>query len=148
MRVLLDTNILARQSQPDHALHSPTVQALERLHSDGNELRVVPQVLYEYWAVATRPVSERGLGLTIEQASLRVAGFRQLFPLLRDERRVYEASEQLVQANRVHGKTSHDARLVAAMQRHGLTHILTFNRADFERHPGITVLEPQRVVSV
>lgn len=37
------------------------------------------------------------------------------------------------------GKNAHDARLVAAMVRHGLTHILTFNAQDFSRYRGITI---------
>ena len=36
----------------------------------------------------------------------------------------------------------HDARLVALMQVHGITHILTLNRADFARYPGIVPIDP------
>jgi hypothetical protein len=39
----------------------------------------------------------------------------------------------------------HDARLVAVMRVHGLTHVLTFNPTDFTRYPGITVVRPQDV---
>jgi hypothetical protein len=38
----------------------------------------------------------------------------------------------------VQGVQGHDARLVAWMQSHGLTHVLTLNAADFARYPGIT----------
>jgi predicted nucleic acid-binding protein len=145
MRVLVDTNILARHSQPDHELHGFAVSALERLRSDGHELRLVPQILYEYWAVATRPAPENGLGLTVEEAYERLEGFKRFFPLLRDERRIYELWEILVRSHRVYGKPTHDARLVAAMQRHGLTHVLTFNAEDFKRYPDIQILEPQTV---
>jgi hypothetical protein len=40
------------------------------------------------------------------------------------------------------GKNAHDARLVAAMRVHGLTHLLTFNAQDFRRYPGINVVTP------
>lgn len=146
MRVLVDTNILARHCQPDHELHPLTVKALESLTTAGNELRLVPQVLYELWAVATRPTKENGLGLSAEEIYLRILGFKRFFPLLRDERRVYESWETIVLSYSVQGKPSHDARLVAAMHRHGLTHILTFNGADFKRYPGIDVLDPAGVV--
>jgi hypothetical protein len=33
------------------------------------------------------------------------------------------------------------------MQRHGLTHILTFNVDDFTRYPSISVLDPQKIVA-
>jgi hypothetical protein len=44
--------------------------------------------------------------------------------------------------NQVTGKSGHDARLVAAMVVHGLTHLLTFNTSHFARYSGITVLDP------
>jgi hypothetical protein len=37
----------------------------------------------------------------------------------------------------------HDARLVAAMEVQGISHILTFNVTDFVRYPDITVVHPQ-----
>ena len=147
MRVLVDSNILARHSQPDHVLHPIAVEALERLRLAGDELRVVPQVLYEYWAVATRPALQNGLALTTVETHGRLEGFKRFFPLLRDERRIYEPWELLVRSHRVQGKSTHDARLVAAMQRHGPTHILTFNVDDFQRYPGIQVLDPQKVAN-
>jgi predicted nucleic acid-binding protein len=47
----------------------------------------------------------------------------------------------------VKGKNAHDARLVAAMQRHGLTRLLTFNKPDFMRFPGINVYSPAEVLA-
>ena len=43
----------------------------------------------------------------------------------------------------VKGKQVHDARLVAAMLRHNISHLLTFNAAD-TRYAEISVVEPQR----
>ena len=45
---------------------------------------------------------------------------------------------------RVSGVQVHDARLVAAMLAHGVTHILTFNTADFARYApeGIVAVAP------
>src|SRR3954471_6267808 len=51
----------------------------------------------------------------------------------------YGVWEQLVTGTPVVGKNGHDARLVAAMTVHGLTHLLTFNAQDFRQFPGITV---------
>lgn len=48
---------------------------------------------------------------------------------------------------KVVGKTAHDARLVAAMHAHGLTHLLTFNEPDFRRYAGIIVLTPAGVLA-
>lgn len=61
MSVGLDTNILTRAAQPNHPLHSDTLNSLERLRRQGEDLIVVPQNLYEFWVVATRPIAANGL---------------------------------------------------------------------------------------
>jgi len=48
---------------------------------------------------------------------------------------------------RVVGKTTHDARLVAAMKVHGLNSIPTFDTGDFKRYPGIEVVHPADVAA-
>ena len=53
--------------------------------------------------------------------------------------------EQLVVKHQVLGKQVHDTRLIAAMHVHGITHLLTFNTADFKRYDGITVVNPSSV---
>ena len=55
--------------------------------------------------------------------------------------------ERIVSQHQVSGKQVHDARLVAAMMSHRVTHILTFNTADFTRYTEITVVQPQSLTS-
>jgi predicted nucleic acid-binding protein len=147
MRILIDTNLLARHSQPDHALSSVAEQAFAGLFSEGHSLFIVPQVLYEYWSVATRPGGEYGLGLSTDDVRGRIDAYRRLFVLLRDERSIYPVWQALVHTYRVQGKPSHDTRLVAAMIRHGLTHLLTFNASDFARYSEISTIRPQSIAS-
>lgn len=45
------------------------------------------------------------------------------------------------------GVKVHDARLVAAMHVHGLTHLLTLDDQDFARYPGVTVVHPHDVAT-
>ena len=45
------------------------------------------------------------------------------------------------------GVQVHDARLVALLQVHGVTHILTLNTADFHRYHGITALSPTELLA-
>ncbi len=70
---------------------------------------------------------------------------KSLFPLLPDLPAHFYEWERLVTTHKVSGKSAHDARLAAAMSVHGLTHILTFNTADFARYPGVTALDPSTV---
>ena len=44
------------------------------------------------------------------------------------------------------GKSTYDARLVAEMAVHGIDRILTFNRQDFQRYPGIAVVTPAQLL--
>lgn len=75
-----------------------------------------------------------------------IAGFRRVFDFLQDERAIYSNWENLVTHHEISGKAGHDARLVAAIRRHQLTGILTFNGKDFTRFAQINVLEPEEVL--
>lgn len=146
MQVLVDTNVLLRVVEPRHAQHQAAVAALRRLRQAGQTLCVVPQIHYEFWVVATRPVAVRGLGMTAADALQELDRLGPpLFRLLRDERAIYDAWRGLMQTQPALGKRAHDARLAAALVRHGLTHILTFNAGDFCSFAGLTVLDPELV---
>lgn len=62
MSVLLDTNILLRMSNKLHPMYIAEKDSVALLESTGVDLVIVPQVVYEYWVVATRPISANGLG--------------------------------------------------------------------------------------
>jgi predicted nucleic acid-binding protein len=145
MTLLLDSNILLRLAQLSHPMHATAQAAVSALEQRGETLRTVPQTLYEFWVVATRPVAINGLGLSVAEATAELTRLKALFPLLPDTPAVYPEWERLVTALGVTGKNAHDARLVAALSAHGLTHLLTFNTQDFARYPGITALDPATV---
>ena len=144
MRVLADTNVLVRLTQPSHSFHAAARQAVEAVRDQGDTLCIVPQIVYEYWAVCTRPVENNGLGMSVELTRVKTAALQRVFRLLRDERSIFDRWEELVARFEVRGKNTHDARLAAAMVRHGITHVLTFDAVDFRRFSDITVLEPGR----
>jgi predicted nucleic acid-binding protein len=140
--VLVDTNILIRISQPHHALYSLADGAIQTLPQQGRALAITPQNLVEFWTVATRPIEHNGLGLSISAAAAELERIKDMFLFLPDTPAIYPAWENLVVRHRVFGKPTHDARLVAAMQVHGVTAILTFDKAGFSRYPGIEVVHP------
>lgn len=147
MSVLLDTNILLRMSNKLHPMHVASRESVMVLEADGLDLTIVPQVLYEYWVVATRPLNVNGLGLTCSQVEVDVNEWCELFKLLLDERGIFPNWYKLVRAHSVTGKPAHDARLVAAMERHRISFILTFNTSDFVRYPNIQSLTPNDIIS-
>lgn len=145
--ILVDTNVLLRVVQPSHSQHAASLAALSQLRLANETLCIVPQVLYEYWVVATRPHNVNGLGMTTAEAERDVVKLVERFRLLRDERGVFDRWQQLVTRYEVLGKNAHDARLVAAMQRHSITRLLTFNWSDFARLPGIEVLNAATIAT-
>jgi predicted nucleic acid-binding protein len=70
---------------------------------------------------------------------------KAMFLLLNDTPEIFSASERIVSRYQVTGKQAHDARLVAAMEVHNLTHLLSFNDRDFKRFAEITVVNPQDI---
>ncbi len=149
LRVLVDANVLLRQAAPADPLFGVADNALRVLTARGEELCIVPQTLYEFWAVATRPgVARGGLGWTPAQADGELARLETLFSFLPDGADVFRHWRRLVASYGVSGVNGHDARLVAAMKAHGLTHLLTFNAKDFRRYEAgenIAVMEPANV---
>jgi predicted nucleic acid-binding protein len=147
MSILLDTNILARLIQSNSPQHSVAQFAVDSLQKQRENLCIVPQVLYEFWVICTRPVGNpyNGLGLTIEQVKIEMSRARSLFTFLPDTSALYIEWERLVVLHQIKGKSAHDARLVAAMNVHGLTKLLSFNLPDFSRYPGIQAIDPAHV---
>lgn len=142
MPFLLDTNILLRSVDVTHPMNAITENAIDTLRLDGEQLHIVPQNLTEFWNVFTRPADRNGLGRTAAEAEIEVNRLKRLFPLLLDTPAVYLEWEQLAISYHLVGVSVHDARLVATMLVHGLTHILTFNARDFKRYAEITVVYP------
>lgn len=113
---------------------------------DKENIFIFPQNLIEFWSVATRPLEVNGLNLSIEQTIIEVRKFRQNFDFVSDLPNLYSEWERLVQKYQVKGKNVHDARIVAAMMQHGITHLLTFNVKDFSRYNEIIVVDPKEFV--
>ncbi len=147
MTVLLDTNVLTRLAQHTHPLHATARDAVAALEGSGETLQTVTQNFYEFWVVATRPVAANGLGMSASEASVELARLQALFPMLPDAPALFVEWRKLVTTHSVLGKNAHDARLVAAMACHGITHLLTFNAQDFSRYPGLTLLDPAAVAT-
>jgi hypothetical protein len=147
MKTLVDTNILARAAEPSHLMYRLAVDSVAELRCQGETLCLVPQNLYEFWVVCTRPAALNGLGMSFAGAQAELARIKTLFTLLDDTPAIFPQWEQLVIQYQVQGKNAHDARLVAAMMVHGLSRVLTFNVGDFQRYQTLTVLEPRNVVS-
>ena len=92
--------------------------------------------------MATRTPAENGLGMDTAKASREIITLRSLFLLLSYPSHVVQRWQSIVTAHRISGKQAHDAHIVAIMEAHSATSILTFNERHFKRFAGITVLNP------
>jgi predicted nucleic acid-binding protein len=128
-------------------MYKPALDATKALGVQGHNVCIVPQNLYEFWVVYTRPIGANGLGKSLVEATTELTNLKKLFTLLEDTPALLPAWEQVIMVNAVLGRNAHDARLVAAMNLHGITRLLTFNDADFQRFTGITVLTPAAVLT-
>lgn len=122
------------------------MRAIHELEKRGDEPRPLPQTVYEFWAVATRPITNNGLGLSPAAGQIVVTNFLNLYPLIQEGSSVFSEWLGIVSSQPCLGKVAHDARYVAAMRSLGLTHLMTFNSADFARFAGITVIDPSSAV--
>ena len=68
MAYLPDTSIIVRLYDEKNPLSEIVDECLNKLWDNGEELVIVPQVLVEFWAVATRPTNVNGLGMTTDKA--------------------------------------------------------------------------------
>ncbi len=143
--IVLDSNILLRMSDATSAQNPVALAGVGKLQLAGEQLVLFPQNVYEFWTTATRPMKANGLGLDVPACLGEVTRYLHIFNLLPDHPGLFDEWFKLVVQYQCHGKVSYDARIVAAMNTHGLTKLLTFNTADFARYPGLTVLDPTAV---
>lgn len=145
MAYLPDTSVILRLNEPSNPLCEIVENCLDKLGRGGEKLVVVPQILVEFWVVATRPKDVNGLGLTVGEAERTLENLQKIFTVLPDEARIFDEWKRLVVKHKVRGKPAHDARIVAAMTAHKIENVLTLNPSDFKRYAEIKTVRPQDV---
>lgn len=148
MRYLLDTGILLRLVNRQADQHEQIRQAVRTLKIQGHDIVCCFQNRAEFWNVCTRPTTARGgLGLTLDEARRRLRVVERITSLLPDTPEAYDRWKKLIITHGVHGVQVHDAKLVALMECHGVTRLLTLNTRDFTRYPGVTAVSPEDVLT-
>jgi predicted nucleic acid-binding protein len=143
--ILVDTNVLLRRVQPSHPSHAVAVESIARLLAAGEAVYFTLQNIAEFWNVVTRPAERNGLGFSAPVALAQVANIEEDSELLPDTPPLYAEWKALVVRHGVIGVKVHDARLVAAMNVHGVRQLLTLDAGDFTRY-GIEVVQPTAVL--
>ncbi len=144
---LVDTNILLRFVKPDNRDYPLLQSVVAQLWVRGDDLCYTSQNLAEFWSTCTRPPDRNGYGLTISEVERRARLVEGQFRLLEENSAVHREWRKLIVLHSVSGVQVYDARLVAAMPVHNVSHVLTFNVKDFARYSEITAVAPEAVVS-
>jgi toxin-antitoxin system PIN domain toxin len=144
--ILLDTNVLVYAVNADAPQH-PESRAVVRAAIAGVlEAAVVPQVLLEFFSVATHPRrTQHPLGP--EAAWQDVATFRAALPVLDPRPGALSMLEELVVSRRPLGGAIYDLYLAAQMRSHGIGSVCTYNGSDFAGVPGISTVTPAEVLA-
>lgn len=142
---LLDTNILLRSSDRGSPSQVVADASVAQLLRNDNQLFITSQTIIEFWVVATRPTDVNGLGWDTERAQTEVEQILSQFPQLPETPQIFSHWWDLVTRYQLKGKRVHDARLVAVMLTHQVTHLLTFNPDDFRTMEEIAVTTPQNI---
>ena len=109
------------------------------------------EVLYDvadHIAVITLNAPERMNTISSNVANAETVGYKRKDPLVAattDRESFGEILNNQLDEN-VQGVQVHDLRLVAWMQVHGISHLLTLNQTDFARYSGVVAQSPQDVV--
>lgn len=149
MNVLVDTGVLLRLVIRNDPAHSAAKTAVRVLKSRGDNLVALTQNAAEFWNVCTRPPSARGgYGLSIQESARRLKLVERLVEFRPDSLAAFQEWKRLLPAHSVAGVQVYDARLAAAMNAGGISHLLTFNGRDFKRFSGITVIDPKSLPPV
>lgn len=143
MDILIDTGVLLRLVILTDQAHPEARASIRTLKSRGDKLIAMTQNAAEFWNVCTRPSTAKGgYGLSIQETIKKLKLLERLVEFRPDNLGAFIAWKHLLTTYSVSGVQVHDARLVAAMNSYGISHILTFNGNDFKRYPMITVIEP------
>ncbi|MGC8784606.1 MAG: type II toxin-antitoxin system VapC family toxin [Armatimonadota bacterium] len=144
MKIGIDTCVLLRIRDVRSPLHAVAKQALQQIVDSDMRSFVAPQVLAEYWAVATRPATQRGgLGLSLDAVRNDIRYFMSLHELMREPQNLFETWLEILSEYNVSGKAVWDARLAAVLKTNRIQYLVTFDSADFERFTFLHPVLPQ-----
>ncbi len=138
--ILLDTNILVHSKQATSPHFAEVKQRLTELIQDDEELAICPQVVYEFYVVATRPQNQNGLGISCADALTEIHDLLDVYTFINDPDNLFTIWHALIQQFQTLGKNAHDTRLIAFMQSQGIERLYTLNGYDFDHYTHITLL--------
>jgi hypothetical protein len=137
---LLDTNVLVYAMNKDAVHHDVCRALLDRAFAREIRVCLVPQILFEYFAVVTSP-RQMSIPLGVADAASDIKRLRQALPVVYPSERIVDLTLDLVRALGHSGRHVFDIVLAATMLENGIKGIFTFD-GRFAKVPGIIALTP------
>ncbi len=139
--VFIDTNILLHANLADSPFQQVAQARLIELKNHGAEIWISRQILKEYLAVLTRPAYMVG-GVAVQTLIDDLNYFTYTFQVADDTSLVAQHLVKLLRQITITGRQVYDANIVATMQAHGITQLLTHNVGDFARYAHLITVLP------
>ena len=140
-RLFCDTNVLLSAVDRKRRLHAEAIHVLNELPNRGVALYVSGQIMREFLVVCTRNPDANGLGLSRPDAVRNAEAIVERSTMLDENRHVAVRLLDILRTTTCTGKQLHDANVVATMQEHGLTRLVTANLSDFRRFDGVDLVD-------
>ena len=138
---VIDTNVLVYAMDADHPHHAATWALLDAARNGSTTLYVTAQILCEFYSIVTNP--RRVLKpRSPAEAVAAISGMLALLQILPGPARVITTVIELLQRHPVTSAGVFDVLSVSTMQTNDVRRIYTFNTADFEVFPELTVVVP------
>ena len=138
--LFVDTNVLLTATDESRQLHSEALNLLSGIVNRDKRLAASGQIVREYLVVATRPIENNGLGLSVTDAEANVTAFLRYLDLYDETEEVSRRLRRLATTHNLRGRRIHDANIVATMSVHGIHTLLTQNGPDFAPFNEIAIL--------
>ena len=132
--IFVDTNILIYANAPDSDFGKQAVGRLNELAKAGCTFFISPQIIREYAHATLRDAAyhKKDWGESIQIVARNIGRFQRDFQMLVESDRAVQIWLGLLPSLTSY-KDIFDFNIAAAMQAHGIGHILTHNRKDFEK---------------
>jgi predicted nucleic acid-binding protein len=140
-RIFIDTNILFYANNSGSEFGMQSIQRMNELLTNDNQLLISSQVIRDFSNVGIREARRSGLTMTEAVATIlnNIAIFERNFEILFDNQDVMNTWKQLIPTLRTQ-KDIFDYNIVATMKSNNISHILTHNTSDFIQFADIQVI--------
>jgi predicted nucleic acid-binding protein len=138
---IIDANVLVYAMDADHPNYAASRTLLDAARIRSTTLYVTPQILCEFYSIVTNPrrVPKPRSPADAIAAISRMLIFLRVLPM---PARVATTLLELLKRRPIIGGDIFDLQIVATMKVNGIQTIYTFNAADFQVFPELTVIVP------